>query len=662
MKGWECCSSAVAAVWRMINRHRMVPVVCASLLAAMTTAKAQNLISNTGFARATPDPGLFSNGYPLKMMDWTLSQSETNVSISVLIGTTPGSTPGFLTAYLESALAPANNPPIAQITLNPTVAAEGAAQPTTLFTGLALPAGTYYLMLYDSGAGDYWQFAASQRSSAGVTTTGTYWTGVVLATPLWQSTFNQDTLFPGEVGFGFTVTGTQGTIYPPTCASSPYATSLYNLRQQVGANDVNVASGDQIQTGAYCVLSTASAGCGTVGADAGITGTATETTTVTLMQANDNINPNHLLQYVPVIGASPPAGPWTLTLTQSAASASCNTPTLADQNGVVAPAVAAPQNVVVSTPSGATTPTITWTEPPSFLSAATAASGGGGGRIQIWSRNVTPPVQIYAQGLTSIASSNNFAVPASWTTNGQTYSLTLGNAYTIEIQNLLFRSVPGSTGNPNVLSRSRTFFDYTPITLPNGVTTVAVPTVNPTGSSGGTSVYSYNSPVTSGVAIFVETPPPSSQSFTLTVAAGNPNFTAVQSPSGGAYDGASVYILGAGGAPTLVGTLQGGVALSLVSGANPNGVASFELVLPGGTPVAKAAKQRNGLSANAPSGPPVLGLSFGAAGNFSGTITPSAASTAAGPGATDGPLPPWALLALGAGLIVAARRRLRPAA
>jgi hypothetical protein len=637
------------------------------------------LISNSGYsfpAGVTPNPGLF-NPSSVKAADFSFSQPETNVTISALLGTTTSgqSPPDQVTAYLVSAIGPsATSSPIAEVTVPLSDVAQGSQAPTTLFTGLALPAGQYYLVLYDPNTVDYWQYGTSQVLNSSVTTSQNIFkasgSNVNAASP-WESTFTATS--PSATtgtGLGYTVTGAPGPIPATSCvgsASLPYALSLYNLREQVSANDVLVASGDQLQAGAYCVLANSQGICAQPGSNAGVTGAAlTLPRSFALMQANDALNPNHLVQYVPVYDSLPPIGPWTMTFTDSGGSSSCNTPSLIDNNGIPAPVVGYAQNITFSTTSGTLTPTLTWTEPANFLSEAALASGGGGIRIQLWDlapttqtafSTQTAPLQIYAATVPSFSpgtSQYSFTIPSTWTTNGQSgYQLYLGHPYDIEIQSLLFRTVPGSTGNPNVVSRSRVFTDYTPVTLPAGVTSVQLPTVS-TGSSGTSApVATFNTTVSANTAIYVETPAPSSQTLVFAVGATDPNFQSVSAPTGTAFDGAAVYLMNSGGVWVSAGVLQNGQAFSFGSA----GVSTFELVLAssGSSPaVRRAATQARPNASGA--GADILGLAFTASGSFTGTVVPQTSSAAATP-AADGPMPEWALVLVALGLMGIATRR-----
>lgn len=228
----------------------------------------------------------------------------------------------------------------------------------------------------------------------------------------------------------------------------PLASSLYNLRQQVSPNNSGVPSGDQIQAGAYCVVPFGSP-CNVL-RSLPITGSASQNgTTASMLDPLDAVNPNHLRLTTPYQPSL--TGSWLLTFVDSSGSASFTTPTLP-----APPVVASALSVGYSAGSSPTTPVITWTEPQSFLTQASNSSGGAGVRIQIFDTttlvgSVAP--QIYAAAVNTFNTSTgsySWAIPASFVTNGTTYSLQTGRTYDIEVQNLLFRTLGAGTGNPNV--------------------------------------------------------------------------------------------------------------------------------------------------------------------------------------------------------------------
>jgi hypothetical protein len=189
-----------------------------------------------------------------------------------------------------------------------------------------------------------------------------------------------------------------------------------------------------------------------------------------------------------------------------------------------------------------------------------------------------------------------------------------------------------------------------------------LPTVNPTGSSTGGPQLTFSAPASSTQAVYVQIPAASAgQNVLFAVGATDPLFQGVSSPVGGAYDGWSVYLVSSNGAKTAVGSLANGNPVSLVTAGSPSGASSFELVAPGGT----ALPNRNGAArgrigqASGSTGPAILGLTFTADGTFTGSATPLTLASLGGTAGSDGPVPPWALVVLGAGLFGIASRRIK---
>jgi hypothetical protein len=164
--------------------------------------------------------------------------------------------------------------------------------------------------------------------------------------------------------------------------------------------------------------------------------------------------------------------------------------------------------------------------------------------------------------------------------------------------------------------------------------------------------------VSASTQIFIETPPPTSQTEIFTVGANNPNFQSLSAPSGSVFVGATVIGIDSNGVMTNFGTLQAGVTLSLITARYTNGFGSFELVLPAGS-FNTARRSRQAVSAQTGSGggAAILGLTFTGSGSFTGSVALPSQTT--GGGATDGPIPLWALAALGAGFMGIASRRLK---
>src|ERR1017187_5354835 len=122
----------------------------ARLAALLVTLTAASLNAVTIVATSGPDGGcLFANSGQALRVSWTSLQAYSNVSISVRLRTSsPSGAPPPQTsiAYLTSASGPGTTV-AKQIATAVVTATSEAYQAYSLFTGLTLPAGTYYLVL-----------------------------------------------------------------------------------------------------------------------------------------------------------------------------------------------------------------------------------------------------------------------------------------------------------------------------------------------------------------------------------------------------------------------------------------------------------------------------------------------------------------------------------
>jgi hypothetical protein len=291
-----------------------------------------------------------------------------------------------------------------------------------------------------------------------------------------------------------------------------------------------------------------------------------------------------------------------------------------NSNGVVQLATPTPfvQNVSYSVNAqagGILTPTFNWSQAAGYTPGAQ--------RIQIWQLNANgPSTQIF--GSTLAGSATSFAVPTTFADLfGQPTSLQVGARYAIDIESLTLRN-PGSsvTGNDNVLSRSRSFFDFTPTatTLAAGQP-VALPMVNATGSPTGTPVYQFSQSITSGQPLYID--PAVATGYRYDKGVNDPNFTSV-TPATTIGTGVYKLFLLSGGSYTFAATLSAGQTYHF----GGSGVTSFEI---------------QGIDPNAAVDPSnasafVTGLTFASAGSFTGTMTPLTAPV---------PLPAAAWLMLG---------------
>ena len=486
--------------------------------------------------------------------------------------------------------------------------------------------GSYYVDVYFSGN---WSSAGSGAGqamlnaplNAGWATTRNF---VYLSATdtTWFEASNTNYTNGSSPGVDILLTGMPSTAsLPPT----PTTQSPYALREQVTPNTVavnNGLAGDLIQLGAYCVtFGAGSSPClqTNPAADASLIATAYNASTdVALSLAPDAINPDHQEAILPYSASL--EGPWTI-LVANACQSGCpvgqdypvylfSTPSI-----VGAMPVQVPLNVSVSPGQGTPSlPTFTWTEPTSFSSLGSSA----GVRVQIWDPTygaASTPFQIYSSSGSDFGrgqTSYSFTVSASFVTNGQTYSLVSGHTYVLEIQNLVLNNPNSpSTANPNVLSRSRSFFQFQATNssiLPQG-TSVALPIVTPGATASDPPTYSFNiNNVSATTAVFID--PPLALGYTYTVGEYDPNFATVTVP---AVAGA-LYLSNVNGSPTNVDSGQRLSPNVPYAFQTPGGVSSFTVL---GINPAAALDSANPEAF-------VTGLTFTTSGTFSGTMAPIA--------------------------------------
>jgi len=273
--------------------------------------------------------------------------------------------------------------------------------------------------------------------------------------------------------------------------------NVFHFRDLRSANSVNITPGDRLTVGADATPNGDNNGDGFADSD-GVspptTGTATQDGVVrSLRFVGSTINPNTFARATPFDDGAGPFGvdlrdSWTLDFTNGGDMAIAVTP---DVQGVdPIPFVA---NMSLS--GSGTTPTFNWTAPAgaSFdrvdiviwdLQDFIGSGGQGGGAVAN---------QIFSQGLNSAVTS--FTMP-----NGV---LQPDHLYSVSIQ--LDRRRTPTPGIADVESRSRSFFDFSTVTLSvPGNAPVFLPVVNPTGTPAGTPIYSFTVDVTGGSTIFID--------------------------------------------------------------------------------------------------------------------------------------------------------------
>ena len=311
-------------------------------------------------------------------------------------------------------------------------------------------------------------------------------------------------------------------------------------------------------------------------------------------------------------------GPWTLNFVNGA-----------DRSTAVvtlpAGTTQAPFVNSVSLSGTSANPTFTWAPP--------AGATVNGYRIQIYdkalisatntglvaSRNVTPDV------------TSATVLPSDFTVPG--YAFKLGNHYSIEIDIIQTRNgTSGNLGNSNLAAISRAYADFTPNA--GGGPPVNLPVTLVDGT------FLYNVAVVPGQTYYID--PDVATGYDYRIGAGDPDFKSVVLPTGigdGLYD---IYALGPGGTTTLLAhDWEGGKEFDFAG----DGASAFRVT---------------GIETSAGLNPSdatafATGLTFEAAGVFTGTQTPLVSSTSAVPES-----PSACLLLLGTALAGLAARRQRP--
>jgi hypothetical protein len=185
------------------------------VLATVAVVQADTIITVTGGSSAQ---GISGSGTTAE--SWTSTGGFTGVTISVNIGTTDASNASG-TAWLMTQIGPGttNSQQVATTSfVAPTVANFFSSPPlTTLFTGLSLPPGTYYLVLTSPSSSVAWQLGGSVTPGIGVTFQGA------------QSAFSGvNSSFPPASGFSANARtfGLQVTGAPATSPVTPVPSSL----------------------------------------------------------------------------------------------------------------------------------------------------------------------------------------------------------------------------------------------------------------------------------------------------------------------------------------------------------------------------------------------------------------------------------------------------
>ena len=351
------------------------------------------------------------------------------------------------------------------------------------------------------------------------------------------------------------------------------------FRDTRGANNVGVFAGDLIQYGGNIVGGSAGASVGATAA----TGFVDPQEVCAPLAVNANFCANGTLF------SAARTAPWTLNFARSGA-----TPVMVAGPSLVGAEVAVPFPVNVTISGSGLTPTISWTVPGGFAADAV--------RINIFDRN-----KILANGSADVihtmpvASSNgSYTIPSTLNSGQQ---LNFGGDYVFNIQLIDTRGsgaiFVANGNNAEILRRSSSFFNFTP--LPGGgPPNVALPTVV-------NGVYNFSiTNVGPNSVTFID--PFVAVGYDYAIGAGDPNFASVLLPTG---IGDNLFDLFLWDGSQFVDTgndLQGGSQFFFGSG----GVGRFSI---------------RGIETSAGLDPSnvtafVTGLTFTAAGSFTGSMTP----------------------------------------
>jgi len=379
--------------------------------------------------------------------------------------------------------------------------------------------------------------------------------------------------------------------------------TLNMFRDTRGANDVGIGQGDRFQFGADIV-----------GGSAGVSlGATYDPTGFTVSQFACNplaVNANFCSRTTAFDANK--IDPWTIRFTRGADTSLFTGPSLAGTQAAV------PFPVSVTLSGSGLTPTISWQVPGGFAP--------DGFRVNVFDKSkILPNGQAdIVHSVAIAANSTSYQIP---TTFSSGLSLQEGGNYTINLQLIDTRGdVPFTNNNAQILRRSSSFFAFTPLTG-TSPPDVALPTVV-------NGVYNFS--VTNvGPSNITFIDPFVAIGYDYAVGSGNPNFASVVLPDIG------------DGVFTLEFTDAGGAHSQQVQ----DGTQYFF----GGTGV--SAFRVSGIETSANLDPAnatafITGLTFTAAGDFTGTMTPITVFVPV-------PEPQTAVLAALGLLGLLARRRLR---
>jgi hypothetical protein len=355
------------------------------------------------------------------------------------------------------------------------------------------------------------------------------------------------------------------------------------FRDTRAANDVGIGQGDDFQFGAN--IQGGSAGYDIRGIFTPLGGSAQNLGSLTPCGPL-SVNANFCAKSA-TFTAARLNGSWQVQLANGTTTAKFNLPSVGNIPGQ---AVAFPKNVTImaNTPSATNPngdPTISWTLP--------NGTSPNAFRVNIYDKSV-----ILANGTADTISSTNISPTA--TSFTPTIALKPGGSYAIGFQVILTRDgqdLPLNSGNRDILSRSNSFFDFSP-PKPGSPPSIALPSIDPAG------VYHFNiGSVGPSQVTFID--PKIAIGYNYAIGTGDPNFASVTLPNVGGGHFILAFLMGG---QMVTDPLNAGVQFFFQNG----GVSAFEV-----TGIDPSAKLDPG---NA--GAFVTGLTFVSSGTFTGTMTP----------------------------------------
>lgn len=372
----------------------------------------------------------------------------------------------------------------------------------------------------------------------------------------------------------------------------------FHILENISINSVNIPSGVRQHFGAASVVpnglagttGTASQACGNQLCQNAAGGAVW---TVPLGFQNLSAAPN-FYGTTRAAGAAPD-GSWALSFTNGGDVTPGATPTISG-----ASVMAHPQSVAIS--GSGLNPTFSWTLP---ASAATVDAI----RINIFDHGRVVgggQVGVGGAGISDVIFGTRLAGNAtSFTVDPTVYPSLAGlkqsSLYSLEINLLDLRNANGGVGEANIISRSRSFFDFT--LLPGGApANVFLPMVNLAGPA---PIFQFQPiSVQPGQQIFID--PLVAVGYDYQTGAGDPNFRTVMLPSG-IGDGSYELYIWMNGGWVKVADIDGGEKYDF----GANGVDRFRVL---------GIETGAGLSPDDPTAF-ITGLEFVGAGVFSGTMT-----------------------------------------